>query len=85
MDDERLQLSENPDAVERKPGEGKTAPLPQAPGPNAAAEHTRRPPARGRGWLHHTAESVAPLAIATRVPLSHDETPGSQLITGLDR
>jgi hypothetical protein len=37
MDDERLQLSENPDAVERKPGEGKTAPLPQAPGPNAHA------------------------------------------------
>jgi hypothetical protein len=34
--------------------------------------------------LHHTAESVAPLAIATRVPLSHDETPGSQLVTGLD-
>ena len=50
-----------------------------------AAELTRRPPARGRGWLHHTAESVAPLAIATRVPLSHDETPGSQLVTGLDR
>ena len=35
--------------------------LPQAPGPTQ--QHVRRPPARGRGRLHHTAESVASPAI----------------------
>jgi hypothetical protein len=47
MDDERLQLSENP-------VRGKQLPSLKLPAPM----HTRRPPSRGRGRLHHTADSV---------------------------